>query len=200
MPRYRFQWANFDEELLSKLCEALQLPAGEPAEALRARFGARPKADFVRAAWSALLDHWLASDDDSSAIIAEQLRGAELGDPSIGNDLAYLRSCRNTKSLREAVLSVFLAAGEVTQDTPPAEREQKRPEAPTMTPDPTDEDRAPDFADYVASLVAEALGVHAVRPDADGDIPVRRGSSLSFVRAVDAQPPFVKVFTSSSVR
>ena len=48
---------------------------------------------------------------------------------------------------------------------------------------------------YVAEQVASILGLETVKIDSDGDIPVRHGSAVSFVRVVDGpMGPYLRVF------
>ena len=54
----------------------------------------------------------------------------------------------------------------------------------------TDELRA-----LVESAVKKFLDIEDVEHDADGDIPIRMGSAMVFVRVVDGQPPLVEVFS-----
>lgn len=46
MPRFRFNCEHIDGDLAGHLVASLEL-AGPPAEALRSRFGARPKENFI---------------------------------------------------------------------------------------------------------------------------------------------------------
>ncbi|MEY4373697.1 MAG: polymerase-associated protein RapA, partial [Actinomycetota bacterium] len=62
MPRFRFNWEHIDGDLAGHLAASLKL-AGPPADALRSRFGARPKEDFIGETWAVLMDKWLAVDE-----------------------------------------------------------------------------------------------------------------------------------------
>lgn len=119
MPRYRFQWANLPAELLELLYEALGDTDGEPTEVLRRQYGARPKVEFARDAWPTLLEAWLPEDEEFRDFMVSSLQTYGLGawqslpdDPSPEDELAYLHSCRNQTTLREAVLSWILTLGE----------------------------------------------------------------------------------------
>jgi hypothetical protein len=125
MPRYRFQWENLPPSVLRRLRDELDLGRGQPARLLHGAYGARPSADFVRSAWPVLRDSWLARDAGSRRSVVEDLRARRLGEwesesPSASAQVAYLRSCRNTGTLRDVVLSHLIAAGERSEPAKPA--------------------------------------------------------------------------------
>ncbi|GAA0273016.1 T3SS (YopN, CesT) and YbjN peptide-binding chaperone 1 [Cryptosporangium japonicum] len=114
-----FDWSSVPTRLAAELARelALEEAAGGPAAALRATFGPVPRVDFVRIAWPILRDGWLVSDADARSDVVAGLRAAGLGDHEAaprGADaqLAYLRSCRNNRRLRQLVLDRFLELGE----------------------------------------------------------------------------------------
>jgi hypothetical protein len=102
-------------ELVTALSRHLRL-TGDPHEALRARFGARPKADFVGETWPVLLETWLAQSPATAASVADRLRARGVGDASKTDAIEYLKSCRNAIGLREAVVVEFVDLGEQSQD------------------------------------------------------------------------------------
>lgn len=115
MPRYRFRWEQLPGRLTRRLASDLQLD-GEPGTALRKAYGARPGEDFVRDAWPLLRDEWLAKDGPARRSVVTELRERRLGNPDlpVGNkqeQMEYLRSCRNSSTLRQVVLEEFRAAG-----------------------------------------------------------------------------------------
>ena len=115
MPRYRFRWEQLPGRLTRRLASDLQLD-GEPGTALRKAYGARPGEDFVRDAWPLLRDEWLAKDGAARRSVVTALRERRLGDPDLPvanrqEQLDYLRSCRNSATLRQVVLEEFRAAG-----------------------------------------------------------------------------------------
>lgn len=117
MPRYRFRWDALPPAVLTGLAHDLVNGDADPAVSLRRAFGARPRDDFVRRAWPTLLEHWLADDPAARRSVTDALRDRRLGDydASAGSkedQLAYLRSCRNSTTLRSVVLREFLAFGE----------------------------------------------------------------------------------------
>lgn len=118
MPRYRFQWENVPSELVSKIVEHLCLP-GSSIDAIKSRYGMRPKVDFIQDTWKLLVSEWLVHDVDALASVASSLRGIGLGDTKIERDEQYLDSCRNTIRLREVVLDRFIALGESGQTADP---------------------------------------------------------------------------------
>ena len=116
MPKYKFRWSNLPCKLLDELREALIEGDGESAELLDELYGARPRDDFVREAWSVLLDSWLEHDKESRNAVVIALRQARGEDGTITNrrgQLEYLRGLRNTKNLRSVVLHEFIDFGEL---------------------------------------------------------------------------------------
>jgi hypothetical protein len=117
MPRYRFSWDNLAPGLLAAISEALGLQGATPAGVLRSAYGVRPRSDFVHDGWPVLRDRWLADDELSRTVIITSLRGSGLGAgsspiASASEQMSYLRSCRNQRSLQDIVLAQFLLAGE----------------------------------------------------------------------------------------
>jgi hypothetical protein len=144
VPRYRFQWTNLDGNVLRGLCRDLDLEAGEPAESLRSCYGIRPTDGFVRDAWPALRDRWLAKDPLSRSEVVDALWSLGLGEGEPpahkAEQMSFLRGRNNARRLREVVLDVFIALGETTAvaenppDAPPVSAgagapARKRPEA-----------------------------------------------------------------------
>ena len=120
MPRYRFSWSNLPEGFTAAACEYLGL-AGDPDDALRAAYGARPKEQFVADTWPLLLEGWLPLDEVAREGVVTGLREAGLGDLSIdvseaAGQLEYLHTCRAAKTLREIVLLEFHLFGEPWED------------------------------------------------------------------------------------
>jgi type I restriction enzyme M protein len=116
VPRYKFAWTNLPQPLLKVLARDLNLGNGDPADLLRAEFGARPDDEFVRQAWATLLERWLPQVASARTSIVDRLREAGVGDgaypKSKQSQLDYLGSRRNARRLREIVLAEFVAAGE----------------------------------------------------------------------------------------
>jgi hypothetical protein len=195
MPRYRFNWTNFDPEILVALAQQLQI-AGEPSEGLRAKYGLRPKEEFVQEAWQSLLSIWLKSDSDARAHLANALRKRGLGQVDLPDDFSYLESCRNTQGLRQEALQVFLRKGEQSSgaiarpDTPVADLEaathadQASSLGASETPTSFDRDSLLAFA---KEAVASLYGIQAenVYTDSDGDILAPCGSAGVFVSVID---------------
>ena len=110
MPRYRFSWSNVDPELRRALCGDVDDGSTSTETQLRSQYGARPKEVFVSDCWSVLREEWLAADSAARGAIVGTLRAAGLGDQSIegaslGQHLAYLRSCRNRQTPRQGLLA-----------------------------------------------------------------------------------------------
>lgn len=61
MRRYKFRWSKLPDELINERCQSLfdDCSGFEPAEALHAAYGARPKENFVAEAWETLRESWL---------------------------------------------------------------------------------------------------------------------------------------------
>jgi hypothetical protein len=110
----RFSWANLEPELLKQISDKLGIQ-GDPAQELSNRFGARPNESFIKEFWPLLLESWLSHDQAKCRELANSLRGNRLGDASIGNDLEYLKSCSNAKTLRKESLRLFLLAGKTAE-------------------------------------------------------------------------------------
>src|SRR6266487_1614289 len=176
MPRYRFSWDNLPPELLHQLGSDLRLRPPVD-QALRERYGARPEPDFVRDAWPTLIKAWLATDDESRELVVDELHARGLGKAraparSTAAQLYYLRSCRNSSSLREAVAAIFTAFGESEAFDTPVPSETTAEDNPIVSPDRLASD-AGDEADqpptslteWLCWAVAQVLEVEQVNQD-----------------------------------
>ena len=139
MPRYRFSWDNLPPGLLRQLGSDLRLRPPVD-QALRERYGARPEQDFVRDAWPTLIKAWLETDDESRELVVDELQARGLGKArapavSAASQLYYLRSCRNSSALREAVAAIFTAFGESEDFPTPVPSETTAEDNPIVTPD-----------------------------------------------------------------
>jgi len=118
VPRYKFKWTNLDANMLRGLCRDLDLDFGDPAESLRSYYGARPTDDFVRDAWPALLERWLATDGPSRRRVVDDLwaEGLVVGDQPANKaeQLSFLSDRNNARKLRKVVLDAFVAVGVTT--------------------------------------------------------------------------------------
>lgn len=212
MPRYRFNWANLPTNLLEDLATDLRLE-GDPPEALRSWYGARPKPEFVQDAWPTLLRSWLGGDPVWARHVAKRLRTRNLGDTSLRQDVAYLKSVRNASGMRQGVLDIFIEYGEQTSgdravlmsvhapvDTPadaPSSETAPPPAAssPRVVNDTAPEDEEPagrdSLLEFVASVLADRLG--QVHFDEDGDFVVLYGSAVVYVRVLN-EPVAVRFF------
>jgi hypothetical protein len=112
MPRYRFAWSNLNENLLRSVAERLGIFTANPYSEIEARYGIRPNEKFIHDAWPSLLEFWLRDDQNVCYQIAKALREANLGKTMEPNDLDYLYSCNNTKTLRRVALAKFIELGE----------------------------------------------------------------------------------------
>ncbi|TDL03287.1 helicase-related protein [Mycobacterium paragordonae] len=140
MPNYKFKWTNLPPTLLKALLRDLGLPThGDPAAALRANHGARPKEDFIREAWPTLLESWLRVAKDARERVVKALRDVRGERGTLkGRDaqMEYLRSRRNAKNLRTIVLHELIASGESQPASKviPQKRTRKRPDNPAAKP------------------------------------------------------------------
>ncbi len=203
MPRYRFSWDNLPPALLDQLGRDLRLRPPVD-QALRERYGARPEPDFVRDAWPTLLDSWLGGDDESRDLVVQELQARGLGKAraparSSAAQLYYLRSCRNSSALREAVAAIFTAFGESEVFSTPVPSETTAEDNPIVTPDGASPesgtvDQPPtSLTEWLCWAVAQVLDVDQVNQDPDGDIRIRYGSTMCFVRGIE-DPPSVRLF------
>jgi len=123
VPRYKFSWDNLPPELVGSLVEELHLDGGDPAEELKAEFGALPTEDFVREVWAVLEERWLNHDPQALEQVVEALwqRGRDGYRRPLGthDQLGWLSSRNKTPRLRQAVLEAFIAAGERTRLSAP---------------------------------------------------------------------------------
>ncbi len=198
MAKTRFDWSTLPGGLLRQLKDDFGIE-GDVARGLAGRFGAEPTETFVKEAWTALRDRWIAKDPAARRSVVSALRARGLGSASIAGSSAraeveYLRSCRNGPSLRAIVLSHLLARGQHAQavapaDAKPAALTEPRPEVPASSTSAADGLRA-----QVKELVRSVLGVDEVLVDKDGDIPIRSQASVTYVR-VFQDVPVVRVFS-----
>ncbi len=220
MPRYRFAWANISSRVLNAICADRKLKNGSCVDALMDVYGVRPKVNFVQDNWPVLRETWLARDGPSREAVTKQLRALGLGATdapvrTARDQLDYLRSCHNQQSLREIVLSQFLAIGEMSPNVPaapappPPPSPEPVPARATSGPAPAVPDQQPPqtetaespkkeqtLIEFVQSVLRDALKQPDLARDKDGDIPIRMGSSMCFVRAVEEPEsvPFVRVY------
>jgi hypothetical protein len=216
-----FRWANVSIEVLQALIEHPEASPEDAAAELTLLYGAPPKADFVADRWPVLRDAWLAvGDDPHTADTIVALRTAGLGDLSIatttaGGTASYLASCADSMRLRSIVLRGFLAAGRPTGDSPSggsasgavavgATVSGDAPEAEVAADDVGERGivHARD-ADELREAVVVALGSLVgsgsdgggeVVVDDDGDIPIRWGSAVLYVRVI-ADNPIIRIFS-----
>jgi hypothetical protein len=140
---------------------------------------------------------------------------------SAAAELGYLRSCADSAALREVVAAVFTAFGESDPVQMPVPSQATVTDNPIVAPNPVAapnpvvapgrvEAALPDetgetgetgeagqapttLTDWLGWAVAQILDVDEVSRDADGDIRVRYGSTMCFVRSIE-DPPSVRLF------
>lgn len=196
-----FDWGRIPPVTARKLVLALGLGAGDPAKVLNERYGSPPDETFVGEAWGALRDDWLIRDRAAAKRLSEALvlRGVGSKDLPTRNHeqrLAYLRSCRNSKAVREEGLRVFLEVhgGVATEESAP--RRAPQPSQRQVTADDS-----PDFqADMNATLrrmhrddvpsvamslmVLNAMSAHGEKGSSLDELPTSVASSLMMVLAM----------------
>jgi hypothetical protein len=211
-----FEWSALPGGLLRQLKDELGIEDSDVARVLAARYGPAPTEVFVKEAWKALRDGWIAKDPVLRRTVVSSLRARGLGAAAPGGssaraEVAYLRSCRNAHSLRAVVLAHLVALGrpasavdanpggtaatrpetrlEPRPETRPEPRPETRPEPPSGAALGPDELRA-----RVKEVVRSVVGVDDVLVDKDGDIPIRSQASVTYVR-VFRDAPVVRVFS-----
>lgn len=116
VPRFRFQWTNVPAGLLRALAKELFIEDPEdPVQALRAAFGARPKEDFVAAAWATLRERWLRTDKDARDRVVQtlcDLRHEPEWPTGQRDQMTFLRRLRVGHNLRQVVLDEFISMGD----------------------------------------------------------------------------------------
>lgn len=214
MPRYRFDWSNHESDLLSALAKQLRLK-GDPGPALRDAYGARPKPEFVKDAWTTLLDYWLPNDSRSCRNAAKRLRARGLGIPGTRNDFEYIRTVRNTSGARQILLEVFIQVGEEAAPNSPARKraEASAPEEAMAMVREVEEEisasslRAPQGAEHTSEgeapsgnlrdFVEMCLAIMVnddIFVDQDGDFVLVAGSAVVYVSILD-DPECLRIFS-----
>ncbi len=181
MGKTRFDWSALPAGLRKELAEQLGVPGDAVARTLLARVGEEPTDAFVKDAWPALRDRWIARDAAVRRSVVSALRARGLGDTSIaastaGAEMDYLRSCRNAPGLRAVVRSHLLALGQEAAGAP----------VPAAGP--------PALRAKVKEVLRQVLGVDEMPVDTDGDITIPSKSSLTYVRVFE-DAPIVRVFS-----
>jgi len=136
-------------------------------------------------------------------------------------ELGYLRSCADSAALREVVAAVFTAFGESDPVHMPVPSQATVTDNPVVAPHPvvalgrgeaappaetgqagnageaghaSEDGQAPTtLTEWLGWAVAQILDVDEVSRDADGDIRIRYGSTMCFVRSIE-DPPSVRLF------
>ena len=202
MARYRFQWYNVAPELLAELGE--QFDASEPpADAIRRAYGARPKLEFVAEQWPVLLESWLPHAPDSLESIVDELQARNVGQPDMRTStpaerLEYLRTCRNTSGLRQVVLDEFIRAGESDLTPMPLMKPAPDDAPPVRVDVESEEPSGPaSLTEFIEETLKSILEVSELARDDDGDIPIRQGSAMCYVRVEERedQPSRVVLFS-----
>ena len=121
VPKYKFQWNNLPAASLRVLCRELGFPDEDPADLLRAAYGARPTDAFVQEVWPLVRKGWLPRDTQLRKRVVEDLWALGLGTGEWPTnreaELAYLAGRNSTKRLRRVVLDAIIAAGEIEPES-----------------------------------------------------------------------------------
>jgi hypothetical protein len=197
MPRFKFQWSNLATDLLQELAWGMGL-SGDPADALKKRFGVRPGEEFAKQAWPLLLQFWLGNDQIARDELAGTLRSKGLGKTEIKDQIAYLKSCNNSSSLRAEVNRLFLVLGEqAQQEDRPTTRSNETQHTQAIQESFEAEDHPEELTRD--SMLAFAKGVIAAMykvdeedlfVDSDGDLFIPAGSAGIFLRVMEAPDEF----------
>lgn len=110
-----FNWQDVRPPVLKGLAAAADIDMRHAVSGLQARFGATPTEEFVHEMWPALRTEWLSRDRPAAKALAAALQARGVGNTSIKPTnhearLEYLRSCRNSKAVREEALAAFLGS------------------------------------------------------------------------------------------
>lgn len=163
-----FEWGKVPPVTVRKLAGALGITNRDPSQGLRARYGESPGSSFVDEAWGPMRDEWLSRDRAAARRLAEALqsRGAGSKDLPIRNHeqrLAYLRSCRISKAVREEALKAFLEAHGVKLSSPlPPSRAQRGGATAVGRRSRSVEVTSDDPADPVADMAATMRNMQSV--------------------------------------
>ena len=210
MPRFKFQWANLPEPLQLSLLPVEERTTDSAAEILKRIHGARPREEFIREQWTTLLDNWLQDNIPECDNLASSLRSIGVGDTNIESNIDYLKSCKNTKNLRNYTLQAFLDYGERSPASS-AQIEEIRnltvaatpPEAGTSLSKASgstvllDGDPETELINKARAAVGKLFNKPAdnVVLDSDGDVPVAYGSAAVFIRVIMANPLRYSIFS-----
>jgi hypothetical protein len=211
-----FRWANLPLEVLRAVLGRPDATLDDAAGELTALFGPVPRGDFVADTWPVLGDVWLVANDGphaADAIVA--LRAAGLGDLTIDTTTAagtsaYLASCPDSLRLRSIILQSVLVAGrpatDGTDDAGPAAEGDAAGgggviviDAETLPATVIDPATADELREAVKATLSVVLGsgdeaTGEIVFDADGDIPIRWGSAVVYVRVLDDNP-VIRIFS-----
>lgn len=210
MPRFKFQWTNLPENLQLSLLPVEERTSQNAAEVLKRIYGARPREEFIREQWTTLLNNWLQDNIQECKNLASSLRPIGVGDNNIESNIDYLKSCKNTKNLRNYTLQAFLDFGERTPASSP-QIEEIRNLTVVSTPLEAgtslsktlgstvilDGDPETDLLNKARAAVGKLYNKPAdsVFVDSDGDVAVACGSAAVFIRVIMANPVRFSIFS-----
>lgn len=198
-----FRWANLPIEVLRAVLDRADASPEDAASELTTLYGAVPRNDFVADQWPVLRASWLGAADDphtADAIVA--MRNAGLGDLGIDTTTptgtaAYLESCPDSVRLRSIVLRAVLAAGGAAgaDDALTLGAIDPAELATTLIhPRSAEELRAAVHLTLEAMLGSGEDGTGELVVDEDGDIPIRWGSAVVYVRVLQ-ENPVIRIFS-----
>lgn len=187
-----FNWENLSKGLAKELARSAGLRVSCAAEDLMIKFGAPPTEAVVIDLWPTLRDRWLATRPIARDQVVFGLRKAGLGDGAIKlssktGQMAYLKSCRLSSTLREIVLASLNDEGS---------QPMMAPSIMVDSPQETLQSQiSPDWSELqgrVVAMMTELMGGTPVF-DGDGDIGVARGSSGIYLRILEKEVPIPMV-------
>lgn len=122
MPRYRFTWDNFDDEVVEELAKAAGYQPGTPSSAREwlSSHVKRPNDQFVRDAKSTIENAWLKKWPRVARSIVEYLLVDGIGPrerPKTDDEyVAFIRRCRNSKTVRRLIYAAMVRFGDADRN------------------------------------------------------------------------------------
>jgi hypothetical protein len=112
-----FSWTALPQSVSKALAKSAGLRQSYADVDLAEAYGEPPDERVVQEHWPVLRDRWLASRPTERSAVVGALRASNLGNTSISvatkaGQMDYLRSCRNSQSLRTTVLDALVEACE----------------------------------------------------------------------------------------
>lgn len=121
-----FAWTNLSKSTMEELARAAGLRVTRAQADLTERYGAIPDERLIEELWPVLREGWVRREPVARRMIVEGMRGGGLGDLSIKvrdrpGQMAYLKSCRMSATLKRVVLEALHKVGSLPWDMPAAD-------------------------------------------------------------------------------